>query len=124
LRLPFLRRSVAQDRGHTEPTAASRVPWENVEADMVKASLEALEGRLVAQRELLGRLVAEVVRRGRGDALLDFLRERRILRDGQEDPGAVPTAALDFELAMADEYALLAEAARRAAAEAPSGAQR
>jgi hypothetical protein len=90
---------------------------------MVTASLEALEGRLVAQRELLGRLVAEMTRRGQGGGLLDFLRERRILRDGQEDPGAVPTAALDFELAMADEYALLAEAARRAEAEPPSEAE-
>lgn len=81
---------------------------------MITTSLESLEGRLVAQRKLLGMIVAELARSGQGEGLLEFLRERQVLHDGQEDPGAVPAEALDFALATADEFRLIAEAVRQA----------
>jgi hypothetical protein len=75
-----------------------------------RPSLEALEGRLAAHRKLLGAMVAAL---GQNDtAIRQFLAEREVLHDGQEDPGAVPGAALDFELAMADEFRQIAEAVR------------
>jgi hypothetical protein len=76
-------------------------------------SPETLEGRIVAQRKLLGMILAEMSRAGQAERLWEFLREQQVLHDNQEDPGAVPTAALGFELAEADEFRLLAETARR-----------
>lgn len=73
-------------------------------------TLEMLEGRLIAQRMLLARLVAQSPGHA---ALLAFLDDRSVMRDGQEDPGAVPTDALRIEGALADEFRLLAMEARR-----------
>jgi hypothetical protein len=83
-------------------------------------SPETLEGRVVAQRKLLGMIVAELSRAGQGDRLWEFLREKQVMQDNQEDPGAVPNAALAFELAISDEFRLLAEAARHYAEDARS----
>jgi hypothetical protein len=80
---------------------------------MIKLSTDTFEGRLVAQRKLLGLLVAEFSRQGGNDRLWEFLRERQITRDNQEDPGAVPSEGLEFALAMADEFRLIEEVSRR-----------
>lgn len=68
----------------------------------------ALEARLLAHRAVL----AELIRRAAPDlraGLLDWLEDRSIPRDGQEDPGAVPSEAQVSALATADEYRRLHE---------------
>lgn len=63
----------------------------------------AQEARLLAHRALL----AEIIRLSAPDlraALLGWLEDRCIPRDGQEDPGAVPSEVLVSALATADEY--------------------
>ncbi len=79
---------------------------------MAHPTIETLEGRLAAQRAVLAHLVALSVDR---DRLLVLLEDRSIMREGQEDPGAVPTDALRIEGAMADEFRLLADEVRRQA---------
>ena len=39
--------------------------------------------------------------------MLDWLDERAIYQDGQEDPGAVPGEGIELELARADEFQVL-----------------
>ena len=73
----------------------------------------ALEGRLLAHRRLLG-LIVQTLPEARREALHDWLTANAVLHDGQEDPGAVPTAADIIALAVADEYRLLAEMLSRA----------
>jgi hypothetical protein len=80
---------------------------------MPDLKLEALEGRLMAQRKLIALLVAELDRDGRADRLWAFLDERSQFQDGEEDPGVVPSGALATEGAVSDEVRLIAEAARR-----------
>lgn len=63
----------------------------------------ALEGRLLAHRALLAHLVA-LLPPGVGDAAREWLEERVIPMDGQEDPGAVPTGAAAGMESTADEY--------------------
>ncbi len=66
----------------------------------------ALEGRLLAHRRLIAMLVSALA----GDQqrrMLDWIEERSILHDGQEDPGAVPDAEAVLEYALADEFRLL-----------------
>ncbi len=74
--------------------------------------LQALEGRLLAQRRVLARLLAHGTASEWQDAT-DWLADRQILHDGQEDPGAVPAEGMAQELAMAAEFRELAELARR-----------
>jgi hypothetical protein len=66
----------------------------------------SLEGRLLAHRLLLSELMRLLPDGGRDD-LLVWLEDRSDYRDGQEDPGAVPDAGLQLELARADEFRLL-----------------
>jgi hypothetical protein len=80
---------------------------------MIEVSTDTFEGRLVAQRKLLGVLVAEFSRQSGNDRLWQFLRERQTPRDNQEDPGAVPSEGLEFALSMADEFRLIEEVAHR-----------
>lgn len=64
--------------------------------------IAGLEGRLIAHRKLLARLLAaspEAVRAEIGA----WLSGRETLSDGQEDPGAVPGDGLALELALSDE---------------------
>lgn len=70
---------------------------------------ETLEGRLIAQRKILARLVAEL----RSDALDAFLADRDHFEGNEEDPGAVPDGAFAVEAAIADEVRLIREAAQR-----------
>ena len=56
-------------------------------------------------RRLIDLLDAEGVRQ-----LESWLRERQVLSDGQEDPGAVMVEGLEVELAVAQEYCALLQA--------------
>lgn len=65
-----------------------------------------LEGRLLAHRRLLVELLRNLPQ-DRHDRMLDWIDERAIYRDGQEDPGAVPGDGIELELARADEFQVL-----------------
>ncbi|MFN3524643.1 MAG: hypothetical protein ACK4YU_01025 [Paracoccus sp. (in: a-proteobacteria)] len=77
-----------------------------------------LEARLLAHRHLLAQLVAVLPQSDRR-ALTDWIDTRTVMRDGQEDPGAVPAEGGAEELALADEYRLIADLA--ASADIPGG---
>ncbi len=64
----------------------------------------SLEGSLLAHRRLFRLLLTELAGTPAGDRMRDFLRERSVLQDGQEDPGAVETAGNDIALAIAEEF--------------------
>jgi hypothetical protein len=64
---------------------------------------ETLEGRLIAHRRILARLVQAVASGESGPALLDDLDDRRRLDLHAEDPGAVPDPALAIQGAVAEE---------------------
>lgn len=66
-------------------------------------SRETLEGRLLAQRKVLARIVAVLARGDHDRDVLDWLRERAHARLQEEDPGAVPDAGFAIEGALADE---------------------
>lgn len=66
----------------------------------------SLEGRLLAHRRLLVELLKSLPA-PRLAELVDWLDERAIYRDGQEDPGAVPGEGIALELAQADEFQVL-----------------
>ncbi|PFG63049.1 hypothetical protein AXZ77_1640 [Thioclava sp. ES.031] len=75
-------------------------------------TLITLEARLIAQRRILARLVAEMPPERR-EALLAWIAEREVMHDGQEDPGAVPDATDTLPLSIADEFRRIAALARR-----------
>jgi hypothetical protein len=66
----------------------------------------SLEGRLLAHRQLLVELMRHLPDQRRQE-LLDWIDERTLLHDGQEDPGAVPGEGIGLELARADEFQML-----------------
>jgi len=70
---------------------------------------ETLEGRLLAHRRILQLIVGEIAGSGAGERVIELLRERSTLQDGQEDPGAVETAGMGVELAAADEFRRVVE---------------
>ena len=74
---------------------------------MTDTALATLEARLVAQRRLLARLVAALEPAAR-QPVIDWLEQRETLRDGQEDPGAVPTDDMGAALAVSEEFRLIA----------------
>ncbi|WP_096785980.1 hypothetical protein [Rhodobacter sp. CZR27] len=70
---------------------------------------ETLEGRLIAQRKVIARLVALA-----GDeALRAWLEERSVMQDQQEDPGAVPSPGVGIEVAIAEEIRHIRDEAER-----------
>ncbi len=69
----------------------------------IEDRLAALEGRLIAHRRLLARLLQRMDTEAREDHL-HWLAEREVFRDGQEDPGAVPTGVETLPLSLADEF--------------------
>ena len=79
-----------------------------------EAALAELEGRLIAQRRLLARLVLAADPQAL-TAHLEWLEGRASLRDGQEDPGAVLTGAEVLPFSIADEFREIAALVRRAA---------
>jgi len=77
-----------------------------------------LEARLNAHREVLISLMASMIADHRYEKVFDDLQEDAVFRDGEEDPGIVPTKAFASETHAADEIARLLEAARARAAAA------
>lgn len=73
---------------------------------------ETLEGRIIAHRKILARLLAAVADGGGGPGILDDLDDRRHLELHEEDPGAVPDAAFAIEGALADEVRQVLDLAR------------
>ena len=71
-----------------------------------------LEARLNAHREVLISLMASMMVDGRHDRVFDELQQDAVFRDGEEDPGIVPTKAFAREAHAAEEIARLLEAAR------------
>ncbi|NGM46127.1 hypothetical protein G5B31_11340 [Rhodobacter sp. SGA-6-6] len=68
----------------------------------IEQTVAALEGRLLAHRKLLARLLAGSPEDSRA-AIADWLAGQEVMPDGQEDPGAVPGEGLAVELALSDE---------------------
>lgn len=73
-----------------------------------QAMLASLEGRLMAHRALIARLIA-MLSPDQRSVMDDWLTERNVMSDGQEDPGAVPDLGAATELALADEMRLIQE---------------
>ncbi len=84
---------------------------------MSATSLEELEGRLIAQRELLIELLSAMIG---GEvtvtAFLQRLRDDATFKDNEEDPGVLPDNAFAIENAAAREVRAILEAARARAA--------
>jgi hypothetical protein len=91
---------------------------------MTEPRIDGLEGRLLAQRKLIALIVAILDRDGRADEIWRFIEARGRFDDGEEDPGVLPSAAAGIEGALASELRLIAEAARRYAADAGTPADR
>ncbi len=70
---------------------------------------DKLEGRLLAHRRILQLILSELADTPAGERIATRLRERSTLQDGQEDPGAVETAGLGLEFAIAAEFRMVAE---------------
>lgn len=68
-----------------------------------EGALADLEGRLIAQRRLLARLLLASDPQAL-EAHLDWLATGASMRDGQEDPGAVLTGAEVLPLSIAEEF--------------------
>ncbi|MCB1448070.1 MAG: hypothetical protein KDJ87_20390 [Rhizobiaceae bacterium] len=79
-------------------------------------TVDELETCLNAHREILTALMASMIADGRYARMFDELREEAVFRDGEEDPGIVPSTAFAREARAADEIARLLEAAHARAA--------
>ena len=77
---------------------------------------EGLEGRLLAHRRVLQLILGELAGSLAGERVESLLRERSVLQDGQEDPGAVETTGMGLELAVAEEFRRIVDGLPRAAA--------
>jgi hypothetical protein len=78
---------------------------------------DELEGRLLAHRRMLQLIVGALVETPVGERVQALLGARETMQDGQEDPGAVETAGMAVELALADEFRLIAEGIAASAAD-------
>lgn len=78
---------------------------------MSEMSIEELEGRLNAQREVLAGLLAWAKTQQGSESMLAALTESWQPKDHQEDPGAVPTSAFAIAGAKEREMRLIIEAA-------------
>ncbi|QDA36585.1 hypothetical protein E4L95_16320 [Paracoccus liaowanqingii] len=74
---------------------------------MTDTPISVLEARLEAQRRLLARIVAALAPEAR-QPVIDWLDQHDTLRDGQEDPGAVPTEDTGAALAVSEEFRMIA----------------
>lgn len=79
-------------------------------------SPEAAEGQMLAHRKVLVLLIREMQRRGDATDLLSAIESLSVMQDHQEDPGAVPDAAVAIQGALAEEIGLIH---RACAASAP-----
>lgn len=77
-------------------------------------SIEAVEGRLLAQRKVLAQMLARMLQQDGGRDLRDALDALSVMQDHQEDPGAVPDGAEIIEGAIAVEIREIVRAAVRA----------
>lgn len=69
------------------------------------AALDGLEGRVLAQRQILARLI-----HGQGGDLTEWLREKSILQIAEEDPGVGQgSGPFAIEASLADEMRLVLE---------------
>lgn len=75
-------------------------------------NVQDMEARLNAHREVLISLMASMMADARHSKAFDELREDCVFRDGEEDPGVVPSKAFASEAHAADEIARLLDAAR------------
>jgi hypothetical protein len=75
-------------------------------------NIHEMEARLNAHREVLISLMASMMADGRHARVFDELQQDAIFRDGEEDPGIVPSKAFASEAHAADEIARLLDAAR------------
>ena len=69
----------------------------------VDTRLTTIEARLIAHRKLLARLV-DLLGPAEKDALTAWIEDREILRDGQEDPAALPSEVTALPLGIAEEF--------------------
>ena len=77
-------------------------------------SEESAEGRILAHRQILGAIVAELSSREGGAGMVgDLLERRQTFQAGEEDPGAVPDPGMAIEAALSDEMRLVSEEAER-----------
>jgi hypothetical protein len=84
-------------------------------------TIEELEGRLSAQREILIAFLAAYLSDD-SKTLSARLRDETVFMDGEEDPGVVPSEAFAFEEARSAEIrAILGAAQARVAAEKAPG---
>ena len=75
-------------------------------------SEESVEGRILAHRQILGAIVAEMRAGGGGAGRVAALLERRqTFQGGEEDPGAVPDPGMAIEAALSEEMRLVSEEA-------------
>ena len=75
---------------------------------------ESVEGRILAHRQILGAIVAEMRAGGDGAGRVAALLERRqTFQGGEEDPGAVPDPGMAIEAALSDEMRQVSEEAER-----------
>ena len=75
-------------------------------------NVHEMEARLNAHREVLISLMASMMAEGRYARVFDELQQDALFRDGEEDPGIVPSKAFASETHAADEIARLLDAAR------------
>ena len=75
-------------------------------------NIHEMEARLNAHREVLISLMASMMAEGRHARVFDELEQDAVFRDGEEDPGIVPSKAFASEAHAADEIARLLDAAR------------
>lgn len=73
---------------------------------------ETLEGRILAHRKILARVLQVLASGKGGESLIEDLKDRRQLELHEEDPGAVPDPALAIEGALADEVRQVLDLAR------------
>ena len=75
-------------------------------------NVHELEARLNAHREVLISLMASMMTDGGHSRVFDELQQDAVFRDGEEDPGIIPSKAFASEAQAADEIARLLDAAR------------
>lgn len=80
----------------------------------ITLSMEAVEGRLLAQRKVLAQILAHLLQQTGGRDLAEVLDTLSVMQDHQEDPGAVPGGAELIEGTIASEIRETVLAAARA----------
>ena len=81
---------------------------------MEAMSEQSVEGRILAHRQILGAIVAEMAgREGGAGRVGELLERRQVFQAAEEDPGAVPDPGMAIEAALSDEMRLVSEDAER-----------